>query len=471
MSRIENIRQLMAERRGLVAQLEGLSRRELSPDEQAQWDALTAKVGELDQRVGALEEAVAEDPAEDQKAIDAAQLPDQQNQPQQNSLRLEKLQERLLAVLEKAESGRIGRRTAPAPVGAPAFVRDLDDRKETADRNLALRGWLLAAKGAENDSHRAAAERLGLSLNCRELPVPLFRSAPKSVRDIESRAQAVGTASAGGYLVPVTLSSNLEKQLLYYAPVRQVAQVLRTDKGETYNFPTVNDTTNKGEIISENTQFNTQDVAFGQVPLSAYKYSSKLVLCSIEVLQDSIVDIPALLGDLLGERLGRIQADHFTTGTGTGQPQGMVTGSTKGLDAASATAIGVDDILGLVHSVDRAYRPSAGFMMHDQILLAVRKIKDSMGRPIFTESYREGEPDRLLGYPVFVNNSMDSTVASTKKTIVFGDLGKYIVRDALDVKILRLDERYAEYGQVGFTALQRSDGRVLMSAAIKHLLH
>lgn len=470
MQKIQEIRQLMTERRDLLAKLDALSNRELSPDEQAAWDALTAKVGELDQRVAALEEAVANDPEQDAAAADAATIaPDQQ--PSQNNLKLQNLESRLLAVLEKAEKAGLGRRTAPAPVGAPSFVRDLNDRQGRKDRDLALRGWLLSSAGKATGEQRAAADRIGFSWDQRSLPVNLWESAPKNIRDFENRAQAVGTGSAGGYLVPITLSTALEKQLLYYAPVRQVAQVIRTGTGNQYDIPTVNDTTNKGEIISENTQFNGQDVTFGKVTLNSYKYSSKLVLCSIEVLQDSIVDVPSLLGDLLGERLGRIQADHFTTGSGSSQPQGIVTGSTKGADAASATAIGVDDILGLVHSVDRAYRPQASFMMHDQTLLAVRKIKDSMGRPIFTESYREGEPDRLLSYPVFVNNSMDSTIAATKKSILFGDMSKYIVRDALDVQILRLDERYAEYGQVGFTALQRSDGRVLVTAAIKHLLH
>lgn len=472
MQKIQEIRQMLTERRSLVAQLEGLSKRELTPDEQAQWDALTAKVAELDTRVASLEDAVGVDQEEDQAegetpAMDAAQA----DQPQQNSLKLDQLQARLLAALEKAEKAGVGRRTAPAPTGAPAFVRDLNDRQASKDRDLALRGWALASGGLATDAHKAAAQRVGLNLGQRNLSVNLWEKAPKTPKEAEQRAQSVGTNSAGGFLVPTTLSTALEKQLLYFAPVRQVAQVIRTATGNPYDLPTVNDTAQKGEIIAENTAFNTQDVTFGKVTLNAYKYSSKLVLCSIELMQDSAIDVPTILGDLLGERLGRIQADHFTTGTGSSQPQGVVTGSTKGVDAASATALAVDDLLGLIHSVDRAYRPQAGFMMNDAILLAVRKLKDSQGRPVFTESYREGEPDRLFGYPIFVNNSMDSTIVATKKTVLFGDFSKYIVRDALDIQVIRMDERYGEYGQVAFTALQRSDGKILVSSAIKHILH
>jgi HK97 family phage major capsid protein len=460
---VESARQLLAERRDLVARLEGLANRELTPDEQAQWDALTAQVAQLDTRVSALEDFAQQDVAEEAKPdVPPA---DMQQDPQANSLKLADLEKRLTAALEKAEKAGVGRRTAPA------FVRDMNDRQANKDRDLALRGWLLSSAGEAKDSHRAAADRIGFNFGQRSLNVPLSHKAPRSRKEAEARAQSVGTASAGGYLVPITLSDALEKQLLYYTPVREVAQVIRTATGNQYDIPTVNDTTNKGEIISENTTFNTQDVAFGKVTLNSFKYSSKIVLCSIEILQDSIVDVPSLLGDLLGERLGRIQADHFTTGTGSSQPQGIVTGAASGATAASATSIGVDDIITLAHSVDRAYRPQGQFMMSDNILAAVRKIKDSYGRPIFTESYIVGEPDRILGYPVFINNSMDTTVASTKKTILFGDFSKYVVRDALDVQILRLDERYAEYGQVAFTALQRSDGRVLMQPAIKYLVH
>ena len=462
MAKTEEIRQLMAERRALVAQLEGLNKRELTPDEQAQWDALTQQVAQLDSRVTAIETAIGADEASEEIPADA---PADAPAVQQNSANLEAIEKRLNAILDKAEKAGVGRRTAPA------FVRDYNDKRANKDRDLALRGWLLSPAGLCTDEHRAAASRCGFHLGEKLIRSNLFAEAPKSVREIEARAQSVGTASAGGYLVPTTLSENLEKQLLYFANVRQVATVLRTATGNAYDIPTMDDTSNKGEIIAENTVFNNQDVTFSKKTLNAFKYTSKMVLVSIELLQDSVVNIPALLGDSLGERLGRIQCDHFTTGTGSGQPEGIVTGSAAGVTAASPTAIAVDDLLGLVHSVDRAYRPQAAFMMNDAILLAIRKLKDGQQRPIFNESYVVGEPDRILGYPVVINNSMTGTIAASAKSVLFGDFSKYIVRDALDIQIVRMDERYGDLGQVGFVALQRSDAKVIMSAAIKRLTH
>ena len=139
------------------------------------------------------------------------------------------------------------------------------------------------------------------------------------------------------------------------------------------------------------------------------------------------------------------------------------------MTSASATAISVDDLLGLVHSVDRAYRDAGAFMMHDSVLLAIRKLKDANNLPIFTQSYIVGEPDRLFGYPVVINNSMASTVATTNKTVLFGDWSKFIIRDALDIQLVRSDERYMEYGQSAFVALARTDSKVTISGALKRL--
>ena len=127
---------------------------------------------------------------------------------------------------------------------------------------------------------------------------------------------------------------------------------------------------------AENTQDSEQDMTFGVMTLDAYKYTSKIVRVSVELLQDSAFNLGAELGSLLGERLGRIQNTHATTGTGSSQPNGVVTASALGKTAASATAITTDEIIDLFHSVDRAYRGNSSFMAADSTVAAIRKLKD-----------------------------------------------------------------------------------------------
>lgn len=150
---------------------------------------------------------------------------------------------------------------------------------------------------------------------------------------------------------------------------------------------------------------------------------------------------------------------------------GIVTAAALGKTAASATAIAADELFDLVHSVDPAYRKGAGFMFHDNVLLTIRKLKDGNGQYLWTAGLQAGEADRILGYGYTVNQHMASAVASTAKTVIFGQLSKYKIRDVRGLRLRRLVERYAESDQEGFVAFYRADGNLLDSgvAPVKYL--
>jgi len=207
---------------------------------------------------------------------------------------------------------------------------------------------------------------------------------------------------------------------------------------------------------------NQQDVAFGQLVLGAFKYSSKMVLVSVELMQDNSINLANFLGEALGTRIGRITNNHFTTGAGTTLPKGIVTAATSGKVGLTGetTSLIFDDLVDLEHSVDPAYRQNGRFMFHDKTLAALKKIKDSQQRPLFLPGLSVNAPDTILGYPYTVNQDMPQ-MAANAKSVVFGDLSKYIIRDVLGITLLRLDERYAEFHQVAFLAFARFDGNLL----------
>lgn len=276
-------------------------------------------------------------------------------------------------------------------------------------------------------------------------------------------AQSTSTTS-GGYLVPEGFYNTLTEAMLQVNGVRPAATVLRTATGNDLPMPTVNETTIKGAILSENSNTSEQAVTFGQTTLGAYKYTSKIVLVSLELLQDSAFDLNAWIAGALGKRIGRITADHFTTGTGSGQPNGIVTAATLGKTGASGqtTSIIYADLVDLMHSVDPEYRnlPGCAWMMPDTMLKALRKLVDGESRPLWQPGLVAGEPDTILGKPYFINQSM-ATPAASAKSLLFGNLQSYFIRDVMDVMVLRLVERYAEYGQVGFLAFSRHDADLL----------
>lgn len=266
--------------------------------------------------------------------------------------------------------------------------------------------------------------------------------------------------SLGGYTVPDEMMGPLDAALLQWGGMRQVAKVISTAGGADYPIPTSDDTAQKGEIIGENTSVNEQEVTFGQLILGSYKYSSKMIRVSVELIQDSVLNLPAFLGEALGTRLGRITNDHFTTGTGTSQPRGVVTAAANsGQTAQTAGALKYPEIMTLKHSVDPAYRQGALFMMGDAILKRMKEMADSQGRPLWLPSLLPGEPPTFDGDRYVINQSMPTAAAT--KGLLYGDFSKYLIREVRGVTLMRLDERYADLHQVGFLAFARYDGDLL----------
>lgn len=282
------------------------------------------------------------------------------------------------------------------------------------------------------------------------------------------------TPGQGGYTVQSEVATRVIDALKAYGGIREAATVLRTEMGNDMSFPTSDGTSEVGELIAQNTTATGSDPSFDTVGIPVYKFSSKIVAVPFELLQDSQIDVEAFIENRLVQRIGRATNAFFTTGTGSSQPAGLVTRATTGVTATtgSATSITFDNLLALVHSVDPAYRRAAGvgFMMHDNSLLKVRQIKDTAGRPVFLPGYEglgQSMGDTILGYRVTVNQDM-ATMAANAKSIAFGDLSQYYVRDVMDVTLFRFDDSaYAKLGQVGFLAWHRSGGNLVDTGAVK----
>jgi HK97 family phage major capsid protein len=284
------------------------------------------------------------------------------------------------------------------------------------------------------------------------------------------RAAQTVTTTGGGYLVPQGFSNQLDDAVKAFGGMLQASYQFVTETGASFPWPTDNDTTNIGELLGINTAAALQDVLFGQVVFNSYKYSSKIVLVPIELLQDSYFDLNTFLAMKLGQRIGRITNQHFTTGTGTGQPTGVVTGATAGKVGLTGQTLTViyDDLIDIVHAVDPGYRmnPTARFMLADSSLKVIKKLKDTTGRPLWMPyegaviDPAKKNPDTIMGYPYTINQDM-AAMAANAKSIIFGDFEKYKIRRVMEMTILRLTERYAEFGQVGFLVFARYDGQLV----------
>lgn len=294
--------------------------------------------------------------------------------------------------------------------------------------------------------------------------------------------QSVVTGNLGEFTVPQGFYANVIEAMKYYAGMLEAGPyIVTTNSGNDMPVPTSDDTSQVGAIFAENTQITTQEIAFGQVIMKAYKYSSKIVLVPIELLQDSGVDIEAFIVKQLGTRLGRILNTHLTAGNGSGQPRGVLLDAVTGVTGPGTTAWsgggssgatgGIDypSIVNVKYSVNRLYRVGAKFMCNDNTLAAILQIKDSNGRPLILDyltTLQADEPEKLLGQPIIVNNDMPNlgSVGSPlvgNQALLYGQFSNYWIRRVMGMIVMRLTERYADMGQVAFLAFLRTDGRMI----------
>ncbi len=395
---------------------------------------------------------------------------------------IQNLRERLGALKKDARSLLENKGSATWTKEEQAQFDNLADEAERVERQIDAHQRLLdneaedsfsklptKEKGAKVDPAMAAYENY-----LRKMSNRLTAQEIEAIRNTMSTT----TGSEGGFTVQPVVASTLIEALKDFGAMRRLAERLVTTTGADLSFPSTDGTSEEGEIIAQNLPSSDADIAFGTVPLNTYKFSSKVVAIPIELLQDSNIDVVALVNRRLRERVGRIQNRLFSVGTGTAQPFGVATAATAGKVGTTGQTLTVtyDDLVDLVDSIDPAYQTEAQrFHFSQTVRRVVRKIKDTAGRPIWTPSYDEGmsakTPDLLLGYPVEINNHMPVPAANAK-SITFGDHSKYIVRDAMELTMFRFeDSAYLKKGQVGFMAWARAGGNLTDTNAVKAYQH
>jgi HK97 family phage major capsid protein len=299
----------------------------------------------------------------------------------------------------------------------------------------------------------------------------------------EKRDQTAGTqtisqttGSAGGFLVPAGFAYEIEVATKWYAQLMDTCRLLKTDSGSVLPFPTNNDTGNVGALLAEGAGAGQQDLAFGSVSFQSYKFTSKVIKVSAELLQDSAFNLYDFIAKAFGNRLGRVYESYFTTGSGVAQPTGILTAiaasgavpvSANGSNAndglsgsTGANSIGSQDLVNLEHSVDPSYRRGAKYMFSDKTLGTLKGLLDKYGRPLWTPSVAAGEPDKINGYAYVINQSIPN-IAPSAVTVAFGDWSKFIIRKVNNPSVIRLNELYAVNNQVGFLAFERVDSNLI----------
>ncbi|GHV27148.1 hypothetical protein FACS18948_4040 [Clostridia bacterium] len=270
----------------------------------------------------------------------------------------------------------------------------------------------------------------------------------------------------GGYLVPLEFEHTIVKGLEEFNVIRKLCKQITTS---TERKIPVAASTSIATWVAENGAIPESNLTFDQKYIDAWKLTDLLKI-SVELLQDSAFNLESYIAAEFARAFGVAEEETFCIGTGTGQPTGIFTanGGEVGASTAAPAALTADDIISLVYSLKSPYRSKAAFLLNDTTISALRKLKDANANFLWQPSLTQGQPDRLFGYPLYTTPFAPS-IAAGALTVAFGDFSSYWVADRMGRTLQRLNELYAGNAQIGFIAMQRVDGKVILAEGIKLL--
>lgn len=268
-----------------------------------------------------------------------------------------------------------------------------------------------------------------------------------------------GVDADGGYLVPEEYDSRLIRVLEGENIMRKLGHKITTSGDHKINIAS---TEPAAAWIEEGGALQFSDAKFAQILLDAHKLHVAIKVTE-ELLYDNAFNLENYIIEEFGKALSNAEEDAFLNGTGVGQPLGLFTATGGGTVYKTVTKLTADDIMNLVYALKRPYRKNSAFIMNDQIIATIRTFKDGNGAYMWQPSYQAGEPDKLLGYPVY------TSPFAPEDAISFGDYSYYNIGDRGTRSFKQLTELFAGNGMIGFVAKERVDGKLILPEAVQIL--
>lgn len=279
---------------------------------------------------------------------------------------------------------------------------------------------------------------------------------------LEVRDLTVGTAAGGGDTVPTSFRRELYEHLIENTGIRRTrAEVITTASGESLILPKTTAHSTAGTIVAEGGIIGEADPAFAQGTLQAYKYP-RLVQVSSELLQDTGVNLLDYLAREVGQSLANGSGAHYVTGTGSSQPNGVITAGSAivtGGTGQSGIPTG-DELIDLFYGVTEPYAAQGEWFMRRATVGEVRSLKDSNNQYLWQPGLSANVPNTLLGQPIVTDPNVPAC-ATDATSVAFGDFSAYKIRDVGSIRFERSDDFAFNTDLVTFRAILRTDGDLL----------
>jgi len=279
-----------------------------------------------------------------------------------------------------------------------------------------------------------------------------FTSMPTEARDMTK-----GTATAGGNIVHSSMWDRIVDKLEEESQViRAGATVINTAGGEDLLVPRVG-TNPSGALVAEAGTIGESDPVIQQVTLGAFKYAA-LTQVSTELLSDSMFNVADFVTRIGGQAVTRALGADLSNGSGSSKPKGIAQAATSFGTSATATTITYANLVEVESTMPVPYRtPETCWLLSPEAVKVIRLLTDDQSRPLWEPSLQAGNPDMLLGYPVYVDGNLDAAT-SGKRAVVFAHAPSYAVRLAGGLQVDRSDDFAFNTGLVTFRYQIRGDG-------------
>lgn len=285
---------------------------------------------------------------------------------------------------------------------------------------------------------------------------------PGELRDLSSGKTTGG--DTGGYLIPQSWERSILEKTREQFAMRQIATVEYS--GSDMNIP-VEDDIGAAGWIDENAAYPGSDMTFANKTMAAWKVG-RILKVSEELLQDNQYNLEQHITEAFAYTIGFAEETAFFSGNGTKKPRGFLLDAEVGVTTAAATGFVFNEILGLFGSLKSQYDVNARWIINKATLVALMKLQNGDGSYLFHPSTLPGDLGHILGRPVVISSFMPD-IAASATPIAYGDFKRYRIHDRAGFSIQRLNERYADTGQVGFKGYRRVDGKLLTPEAVKTL--
>lgn len=298
----------------------------------------------------------------------------------------------------------------------------------------------------------------------------------------ERKAMSAGSDPDGGYLLPQSTVGATLSKIYEQTVMRQLANVQTISTNDIEGIID-NDEASAGWVSELGSRSDTATPTVGKWRIEAHEMYA-MPKISQRILDDAATDVEVWLSNKVADKFARVECAAFWTGTGVGQPKGLAAYTTAatsddsrawgqfehiktGANGAFHTTK-ADPLQELIGAFKSQYLQNASFCMRRELRTDIRKMKEATSdRYLWEPSLQAGAPDRLLGYPVYIDQYMPAK-ATDSLSLAFGDFKQaYTIVDRMGIRTLR--DPFTAKPYVVFYSTKRTGGGAQNTEALKFL--